>query len=79
MVLWCLFIFYLFFIVIYFCYLFLTDTLLSNYAVANNLYCIGKDRDIIKDLFRIDFRALTEWIFGNYMVLNQKENSYVHW
>ena len=79
MVLWCLLIFYLFFIVIYFCYLFLTDTLLSNYAVASNLYCIGKDRDMIKDLFRNDFRALTEWIFGNYMVLNQKESSYVHW
>ena len=28
--------------------LFLSDTFLSNYADDNNLYSIGKDRDIIK-------------------------------
>ena len=28
--------------------LFLTDTFLSNYGDDNNLYSIGKDRDIIK-------------------------------
>ena len=43
--------------------LFLTDTFLSNYADDNNLYSIGKDRDIIKNLLRKDFRALTEWLF----------------
>ena len=52
--------------------LFLTDTFLSNYADDNNLHSIGKDRDIIKNLLRKDFRALTEWFFKNYMVLNQK-------
>ena len=41
--------------------LFLTVTLLSNSADDNNLYSIGKDRDIIKNLCRKDFRALTEW------------------
>ena len=52
--------------------LFLTDIFLSNYADDNNWYGIGKDRDIIKNLLRIDFRALTEWFFENYMALNQK-------
>ena len=52
--------------------LFLTDAFLSNYADDNNLYSIGKNRDIIKYLLRKDFRALTEWFFENYMVLNQK-------
>ena len=58
------------------CY-FLTDTFLSNYADDNNLYSIGKDRDIIKNLLRKDFRALTEWFFKNYMVLNQKKCHYM--
>ena len=52
--------------------LFLTDTFLSNYAGDNILYSIGKDRDIIKNLLREIYSALTEWIFENYMVLNQK-------
>ena len=52
--------------------LFLIDTFLSNYADDKNLYSIGKDLDIIKNLLRKDFRALTEWFFENYMVLNQK-------
>ena len=56
--------------------LFLTDTILSNYAGDNNLYSIGKDRDIIKNLLRKDFRALTEWFFENCMVLNQKKCNY---
>ena len=56
--------------------LFLTDTFLSNCADDNNLYSIRKDRDIIKNLLRKDFRALTEWFFKNYMVLNQKKCHY---
>ena len=52
--------------------LFLTDTSLSNYADDNNLYGIGKDRDIIQNLLRKDFRALAEWFFENYMALNQR-------
>lgn len=51
--------------------LFSTDTFLSNYADDNNLYNIGKDRDIIKKCSK-DFRALTEWLFFNYTVSNQK-------
>ena len=52
--------------------LFLTDTSLSNYADDNNLYGLGKDRDIIQNLLRKDFRALAEWFFENYMALNQR-------
>ena len=52
--------------------LFLTDTFLSSYADDNNLYSIGKGRDIIKNLSQKDFRALTEWFFENYMVLPLK-------
>ena len=40
--------------------LFLSDTFLSNYADDNNLYNIGKDRDMIKNLLQKDFVALTE-------------------
>ena len=46
--------------------LFLSDTFLSNYA-----------DDIIKNLFRNDFMALTEWFFENYMVLNQTKCHYL--
>ena len=53
--------------------LFLTDTFLSNYADDNRLYSIGNDDDIIKNLPRKDFRALTKWFFENYMKLNQKK------
>ena len=57
--------------------LFLSDTFLSNYAGDNNLYSIGKDRDIIKNLLRKDFKTLTEWFFENYMVINQKKVPYM--
>ena len=40
--------------------LFLTDTFLNNYADGSNLYSIGKGREIIKYLFRKNFRVLTE-------------------
>ena len=44
----------------------------------NNLYSIGKDRDIIKNLLRKDFRALTKWFLKNYMVLNLKKCHYIN-
>ena len=58
----------LFNLFIYNSVLFLIESILSNYADDNNLYSIGKDRDIINNLLRKDFRALTEWLFQNYMV-----------
>ena len=51
----------------------------SNYAHDNNLCSKGKDRDIIKNLFRKDFWALTVFFFffENYMVLNQNKCNYM--
>ena len=57
--------------------LFLSDTFLSNYADDNNLYSIGKDCDLIQNLLRKYFMALTKWFFENYMVLNQKKCHYM--
>ena len=57
--------------------LFLTETFLSDYADDNNLYRIGKDCDITKNLLRKDFRPLTEWFFKNCIVLNQKQCHYM--
>ena len=57
--------------------LFLTDTFLSNYADDNRLSSIGNDGDIIKNLPRKDFRALTKWFSENYMKLNQKKRHYM--
>ena len=56
---------------------FLTDTFSSNYADDDNLYSVGKDRDIIKNLLQKDLRALTEWFFKNYMVLIRKKFHYM--
>ena len=39
---------------------FLSDTFLSNYADDNNLYSIGKDCDLIQNLLRKYFMALTK-------------------
>ena len=41
--------------------LFLSETVLSNYADSSNLYSIGKDLDVIKSMIRKDFMAVTEW------------------
>ena len=41
--------------------LLLTDTFLSNYADDNNLYSIGKDRGIIKNLLRKDGFSKITW------------------
>ena len=59
--------------------LFLTETILSNYADDNNLHNTGKDLDINtgKNLLRKDFRALAEWFFENYMILKQKQCHYM--
>ena len=48
----------------------LTVTFSNNYADDNNLFSIGKDHDIIKELLRKDFGALTELFFENYMLLH---------
>ena len=47
--------------------LFLSETLLSNYADDNNLYSTGKELNIIKEKFRKDFKVITDRFFENYV------------
>ena len=56
---------------------FLTDPFLNNYTGENNLYSVAKYRDLMKELLRKDFRAPTEWVFENYIVLNQNKYHYM--
>ena len=53
--------------------LFLTETMLSNYADDNNLLSIGKDINKIKDTLAKDFGIVTNWFYENFMVLNSKK------
>ena len=45
--------------------LFLTETMLSNYADDNNLFSIRRDLNKVKD-----FGIVTNWFYENFMVLN---------
>ena len=49
--------------------LFLTETMLSNYADDNNLFSIGRDLNKVKDTLAKDFGIVSE----NFMVLNSKK------
>ena len=49
--------------------LFLSETFLSNYADDNNLYCTGKELDIITEKLWKVFKVVTDWFFENYMSL----------
>ena len=49
--------------------LFLTDTMLSDYAGDNNLFIIEKDFNKIKDSLAKDFGIVTNWFYENLMVI----------
>ena len=51
---------------------FFITTFLSNYADDNNLYNTGKDLKLVKSVLVINFRAVTEWFYENFMILNWK-------
>ena len=53
--------------------LFLTETMLSNYADDNNLFSIGRDLNKVKDTLAKDFGIVTNWFYENFMVLNSKK------
>ena len=53
--------------------LFLTETMLSNYADDNNLFSIGRDLNKVKDKLAKDFGIVTNWFYENFMVLNSKK------
>ena len=53
--------------------LFLTKTILGNYADGNNLFNIGEDINKVKDTLAKDFVIVTNWFFENFMALNSKK------
>ena len=60
--------------------LFLTDTMLSDYAGDNNLSIIEKDFNKIKDSLAKDFGIVTNWFYENLMVIKfLKMSFYVYW
>ena len=56
--------------------LFLTETMLSNYADDNNLFSIGKDINKVKDTLAKDFGIVTNWFYENFMVLKERSGQY---
>ena len=50
--------------------LFFITTFLSNYADDNSLYNTGKDLELVRSALVNDFRAVTEWFYENFMILN---------
>ena len=57
--------------------LFLSGTILSNYADNNNLYSTGKELNIIKEKLRKDFKVVTDWFFENCICLNPTKCHYM--
>ena len=53
--------------------LFLTETMLSNYADDNKLFSIGRDFNKVKDTLAKDFGIVTNWFYENFVVLNSKK------
>ena len=49
---------------------FFITTLLSNYADDNSLYDTGKDRELVKSVLVNDFRAVKEWFYQNFVIVN---------
>ena len=58
--------------------LFLTQCFLSNYADDNNLYSTGNNFESAKLNLQTDVRALTNWFFENYMMLNSEKCHYMY-
>ena len=58
--------------------LFLTQCFLSNYADANNLYNTGNNLELAEMDLQTDSRAITNWFFENYMILNSEKGHYVY-
>ena len=57
--------------------IFFITTFLSNYADDNSLYNRGKDLELIKSVLVNDFRAVKEWFYENFMILNPKKCHYM--
>ena len=57
--------------------IFFITTFLSNYADDNSLYNTGKDLELIKSVLVKDFRAVKEWFYENFMILNPNKCQYM--
>ena len=55
---------------------FILNCALSNYADANNLFYIGKNKDQVKTFLSSDFKILNNWSYENFMVLNLEKKSH---
>ena len=57
--------------------IFFITTFLSNYADDNSLYNTGKDLELVKSVLVNDFRAVKEWFYENFMILNLNKCRYM--
>ena len=49
---------------------FIQCSVLSIYADDNNLFVIGKKKEIIKSLLSLDFEIVNNWFHENFIILN---------
>ena len=57
--------------------IFFITTFLSNYTDDNSLYNTGKDLELVKSVLVKDFRAVKEWFYENFMILNPNKCHYM--
>ena len=57
--------------------IFFITTFLSNYAHDNSLYNTCKDLELVKLVLVNNFRAVAEWFYENFMILNPNESYYM--
>ena len=61
-------------------FLFICFSTLSNYADDNNLFATGTDIQLINQMFLSDFRAVNNWFYKNFIILNPgKLPFHVYW
>ena len=57
--------------------IFFITTFLSNYTGDNSLYNTGKDLELVKFVLVKYFRAVKEWFYENFMILNPGKCHYI--
>ena len=51
--------------------------MLSHYADDNNLFLIGKNKEVIKSLLLLDFEIVNNWFYVSFMILNPEKSHYM--
>ena len=51
--------------------------MLSHYADDNNLFVIGKNKEVIKSLLLLDFEIVNNWFYVSFMILNPEKSHYM--